>query len=165
MKNLLPPPQQQFNPPKTPKSLTYICNIIVNDKKYPNICLQSSYAYAVHCYYKNKWENYCMTEVMAYIPNNDTTEVHDVVEYFNIPEFSIERDQVELKTMDYTHMLTNIRNHILTHGYDFCPKEHFQHIADNRPDILSRALVHDKIDIQNVFCNENVLKASKRLLT
>ena len=61
LKNLLPPPQQQFNPPKTPKSLTYICNIIVNDKKYPNICLQSSYAYAVHSYYKKKWENYCMT--------------------------------------------------------------------------------------------------------
>ena len=92
-----------------------------------------------------------MTEVMAYIPNNDATEVHDVVEHFSIPEFSIERDQVELKTMDYTHMLTNMRNHILTHGDDFCPKEHFQHIADNRPDILSRALVHDKIDIQNAF--------------
>ena len=42
LKNLLPPPQQQFNPLKTLKSLTYICNVIVNDKKYLNICLQSS---------------------------------------------------------------------------------------------------------------------------
>ena len=125
--------------------------MVVHDKKYSHVCLQSSYAYAVHCYYKKKWENYCITELMANILNTDITEVHDVVEYFSIPEFSIERDQVELKTMDYTHMLTNMQNHILTHGYEFCPKEHFHHIADNRPDILSRALVHDKIDIQNAF--------------
>ena len=92
-----------------------------------------------------------MPELMAYIPNSTATEVHDVVEYFSIPEYSTDRDQVELKMMDYTHMLTNMRNHILTHSYDFCPKEHFQYIADNRPDILSRALVHDKIDIQNAF--------------
>ena len=48
-------------------------------------------------------------------------------------------------------MLTHICNHVLTHGYTYCPKEHFQHLATNRPDILSRTVVFDKIDIQNAF--------------
>ena len=50
-------------------------------------------------------------------------------------------------------MLTNIHNHVLRHGYTYCKKEHFQHqhLATHRPDILSRAVVYDKIDIQNAF--------------
>ena len=48
-------------------------------------------------------------------------------------------------------MLTNMRNHILTHGYDYCPREHYHQLANERLDILSRAIVYDKIDIQSAF--------------
>ena len=48
-------------------------------------------------------------------------------------------------------MLTNIHNHVLSHRYTYCMKEHFQHLALHRPDILSHAVVYDKIDIQNAF--------------
>ena len=88
---------------------------------------------------------------MGYVPNENATEVESVLEYFSIPELAIKRDQVEFRTMDHTHMLTNMRNHILTYGYEYCKKEHFVHLADNRPNILSHAFVCDKVDTQNAF--------------
>ena len=44
-----------------------------------------------------------------------------------------------------------MKTHILTRGYDFCPKEPFQQLATLRPDLLSRPLVFDNIDQQNAF--------------
>ena len=40
---------------------------------------------------------------------------------------------------------------MLTHGYDYCKKEHFIELCHERPDILSRSVVEDRIDPQNVF--------------
>ena len=44
-----------------------------------------------------------------------------------------------------------MRCQILTHGFDFCPKHHFEELCKDRPDILSIASVFDKIDMQNAF--------------
>ena len=90
-------------------------------------------------------------EKYGYVLDINNTEIESVFEYFSFPEFSIERQQLEFRTLDYTHKLTNICNHVLTHGYTYCPNEHFQHLATNRPDILSRTVIFDKIDIQNAF--------------
>ena len=110
-----------------------MCRQVLLDKNYLTLCVQSSYAFAVHQIKKYLWDLYARTEIMGYVPNEDATEVESVLEYFSIPEFSIKRDQVEFRTMDYTHMLTNMHNHILTYGYEYCKKEHFIHLADNRP--------------------------------
>ena len=58
---------------------------------------------------------------------------------------------MEFRTFDFTHILTNLRTQILTRGLDYCKKEHFHHLCENRPDILSIALVHEKTDQQNAF--------------
>ena len=58
---------------------------------------------------------------------------------------------MEFRTFDFTHILTNLRTQILTRGLDYCKKEHYEHLSANRPDILSLALVVDKIDQQNAF--------------
>ena len=71
------------------------------------------------------------------------------VPIFSYPEFSIEWNQVEFATLDYTHILTNIRGHILKNRYDFCKWDHYRELADNRPDLLSLAFVYDVIDQQN----------------
>ena len=71
------------------------------------------------------------------------------VPIFSYPEFSIEQNQVEFATLDYTHILTNIHGHILKNGYDFCKWDHYRELADNRPDLLSSAFVYDVIDQQN----------------
>ena len=144
------PPKIEHQKKSIP-SLQYMCRQVLLDKNYPTLCVQLSYAFAVHQINKYLWDLYARTEIMGYVPNEDATEVESVLEYFSIPEFSIRRDQVEFRTMDYTHMLTNMCNHILTYGYEYCKKEHFVHLADNRPDILSHAFVCDKVDTQNTF--------------
>ena len=58
---------------------------------------------------------------------------------------------LEFRTFDFTHILTNLRTQILTRGFEYCKREHFEHLSVNRPDILSLALVFDKIDQQNAF--------------
>ena len=73
------------------------------------------------------------------------------MEYFSYPNYSQVRHQVEFRTFDFTHILTNLRMQILTRGLEYCHKEHFEHLSRNRPDILSLALVFDKTDQQNAF--------------
>ena len=73
------------------------------------------------------------------------------IELFSYPEFSCERNQLEAITFDFTHILTNIRCQILTRGFDYCKKEHFEELCKDRPDILSIALVFNKKDTQNAF--------------
>ena len=72
-------------------------------------------------------------------------------EMFSYPEFSLKRQQVEHRTLDYTHILTNKKTHILSKGYDFCKKEHFQELATENPNLLSRPLVFDNIGQQNAY--------------
>ena len=100
---------------------------------------------------KQLYYEHSLIEKYGYIPNGDNTEVEDVFEYFSFPEFSIEQQQLEFRTLGYTHMLTNIHNHVLTHGYTYCKKEQFQHLATHRTDTLSHAVVYNKIDVQNAF--------------
>ena len=41
--------------------------------------------------------------------------------------------------------------HICRQGYEFCKTEHYLHLCKERPDILSKSIVEDKADPQNVF--------------
>ena len=73
------------------------------------------------------------------------------MELFCYPEFSMSRNQLELHTLDYSHILTNICTYICNKGYEFCPNEHYVQLCENEPQILSKAAVMDHIDAQNVF--------------
>ena len=73
------------------------------------------------------------------------------MELFAYPEFNKCRNQVEARTLDYSHILTNIRSHICSKGYEYCPREHFVELCEEQPDILSKAVVVDHTDAQNVF--------------
>ena len=41
--------------------------------------------------------------------------------------------------------------HICRNGYEFCKTKHYLHLCEERPDILSKSIVEDKADPQNVF--------------
>ena len=58
---------------------------------------------------------------------------------------------MEPRTLDFSHVLTNMRMHMCCHGYDFCKVEHFLELCAERPDILSHSIVEDRADLQNVF--------------
>ena len=67
------------------------------------------------------------------------------------PEYSQQHKQVEPRTCDYSHILTNMRGHTCKHGYDFCKREHYLDLCSERPDILSRSAVEDHIEILKMF--------------
>ena len=41
--------------------------------------------------------------------------------------------------------------HICKNGYDFCKAQHFVELCEERPDILSQAIVIHKLDPMNVL--------------
>lgn len=98
---------------------------------YPLICLKAAYANALLKKHKKIWDAKCRIKLLGYIPlAGEDKEVEHVFEYFSYPEYSGLRQQLEFQTMDYTHMLMNMHNHILTHGYDYCLREHYCQLAN-----------------------------------
>ena len=87
----------------------------------------------------------------AKIPSRSEKDQLQEINFFSYPEKDGENGHLNFQTFDFTHILTNLCTQILTRGFDYCPKEHFQDLSINRPDILSLALVFDKIDQPNAF--------------
>ena len=150
---------------KEVKSLHLLAKEVLLSDDYKLVLLQVSLANALHREKRNKWFNKSPIHMWGYIPHLWKEET--VIKYFSYPEFLEERNQIEHRTLDYTHILTNMKTHILTKGYDFCKKEHFHTLAKEDPDLLSRPLVFDNIDQQNAFSaqlmfSENVEKFMRR---
>ena len=75
----------------------------------------------------------------------------ETINFFSYPAYSIERDQIEFRTFDFTHILMNLHTQVLTRGLEYCKKEHFEHLCTHKPGLLSLALVFEKTDQQNAF--------------
>ena len=68
---------------------------------------------------------------------------------FSFPEFSSKHNQLEPRTMDYTHMLTNIRSLICRKDFEGVSTEPFNKISMEHPSIISRGLVMGALDKQS----------------
>ena len=109
--------------------------------------LQFSYAAVLHGVEKHKWEMRCPINMKLLIPSFGDSTI-DVVDSFCYLQYSHLRKLVKFATLDYMHIPTNMRGHILKNSYDFCKREHFREIADDKLDLLSSAFVYDIIDQQ-----------------
>ena len=86
---------------------------------------------------------------------------------FNYPEWNVERNQVEMRTFDYKHILNNLRYHICNKGFDHVSTQAFIEVSDIDHDILPRAVLELKLDRQNCllsqrFFSEDVQKILTR---
>ena len=120
-------------------SLHSLSKKVVQEAEYKLVQLQVSLANALHREKREKWVENCPIFRWGYVPY--VFADHVTIPYFLHPKFDQEHQQVEFRTLDCTHILTNIKTHILTREYNFCKKEHFQELATERPDILSRPLI------------------------
>ena len=68
---------------------------------------------------------------------------------FNYPEYSNDRQQLEMWTFDYTHILNNLRFHICNKGFDNVSSAAFVDISNCDHDMLPTTIVEDKMDHQN----------------
>ena len=132
------------------KSLVNQCrDVILNN--YSTLALQVTYAQTLHYLKSCDYMCNCGININVKIPCASGSNHVDNMQLFCYPEYSNERNQMEPHTLDYLHILTNIRSHICGNGYDYCPHEHFVELCEEQPDILSKSVVVDHTDAQNVF--------------
>ena len=132
-----------------PESLIHLCITFMRADTFPIQHLQIPIASMQQIRLRNEWLASASLPTQTYVPgkNGEGTTIN----FFSYPEYVSERRQIEFRTFDFTHILTNLRTQILTRGLDYCPKEHFHHLCEHRPGLLSYALVHEKTDQQNAF--------------
>ena len=112
-------------------------------EKFPLLVLQAAYAGLVHVKNRREWHRRKTITMEAYVPI-----VGDFVPLFYFPEFSEVRQQIEVRTMDYTHQLTNLRGIICKRGLENVKKSEFERIANLFPEILSKGIVQGELDKQ-----------------
>ena len=134
-----------------PDTLKQQCLKLILDKRYPLLPLQVSYANVTNWVRMTDWEMKSKNELSVKIPRKMVGLPDIQFQLFCYPEFSEESKQLESRTLDFSHVLTDMRMHNSRHGYDFCKMEHFLELCSERPDILSNCNVEDWADPQNVF--------------
>ena len=68
---------------------------------------------------------------------------------FNYPEISLERNQIEMRTLDYMHILNNLHFHVCNKGFTGVSKDAFIAVSEVDHDVLPQTIVEDKMDRQN----------------
>ena len=135
----------------TPDMLEQQCLKLLLDQSCPLLPLQVSNTNVTYWVKMMEWASKSKIQMSVEIPRKIAGLPDIQFQLFCYPEFSAERKQLEPRTLDFSHILTNIRMHICRHSYGFCKTEHFLELCCERPDILSHSNVEDRADPQNVF--------------
>ena len=138
--------KQIFNP----ESLVTHCVNYIKSNDFPKEHIQIPIASLWQIRNKNRWYSNATIPLNSFIPSNEQNQVK-TIEFFSYPEYSIQRNKLEFRTFDFTHILTNLQTQILTRGLEYCKKEHFEYLCTKKPGLLSLALVFEKTDQQNAF--------------
>ena len=132
----------------------------VKNDSHPVEHLQIALGTVIQHQMNKDWYTNATCPLKILIPHEHNASLVMQMEFFSYPEMSASRNQLEPRTFDFTHILMNMRNQILTRGFDFCCKEHFEELCKERLGILSIALVYSKIDTQNAFTAMKMLNYS-----
>ena len=137
-----------------PERLSTLARDYMKRANYERIRLTVALGSVIIPYEHQRWLRKSPLLLNVPVPGMDET-----VELFSYPERDSDTGDLLFRTFDYTHILTNMRSHILSRGYDYCTKEAFKHIIDNSK-ILSRYMVEYKMDIQNAFSAEKLFSVT-----
>ena len=130
-----------YNKPKVVPLLKNLAQNIV--ETFPLTVLQSIYASIIHMENKKSWDLRATITMTAYIP-----VLKDSIPLFYFPEKSTQRQQIEFRTLDYTHQLTNLRSIVCRKGIENVRRNEFVRICNEFPSILSKAIVEGECDKQ-----------------
>ena len=123
------------------KTLFDIYQTYITKSKYPKEYLAALYCRINHYENVMKWEKNSKIAIRFDMPWVESKHI-----IFNYPDYSVSRNQMEMRTFDYTHILNNLRFHICNKGFDNIHTEAFLHVSDIDHDVLPRAIVEDKMD-------------------
>ena len=154
-------PNQQISRHKQklfqPDSLVQIASQALRNENFPVEHSQIPLATLIQRVNTCKWKANATCNLFVPIPSENDPPIIKPLEHFLYAEFCAVCQQMEPRIFDFTHILTNMHCQISTHGFNFCKKHHFEMLCEERPDILSMALVYDKIDMQNAFTDRKCL--------
>ena len=144
-----------------PKSLFVIYENYITRSRYPKEYLAALYCKINHYENVMKWESHSKIPTRFDMPWVESQHI-----IFNYPDFSVDRNQMEMRTFDYTHILNNLRFHICNKGFDHISTEAFLQVSDIDHDVLPRAIVEDKMDRQKCTISQRFFsKDVQKILT
>ena len=131
----------------TPSTLFQCAQSKLLSKYYPKVFLEIA---AAKCMLPNKleeWEYSSHVQIEIQISNKDYEDQSFQHISFSKPSRSQMRNQVEHRTMDPTHILTNLRSQIYRHGFQQLKTAVFHRVSVKNHNALS--LVIDQLDKQS----------------
>ena len=133
-----------------PKSLISCCVNFIKSNDFPKQHIQIPITSLWQIENHHKWFSRATILLQCFVLQSMPDEGR-LMEFFSYLEFCGQRSELEFRTFDFMHVLTNFHTQILTRGRDYCKIEHFEHLSTNKPGSLSLALVFEKTDQQNAF--------------
>ena len=144
-----------------PKSLFKTYHNFISSGKYPKEFLAAAVCKLNHMEIVSQWESNSPVPIVLDIPLANTEHV-----IFNYPEKNVSRNQVEMRTFDYTHILNNLRFHVSNDAINGIKQKAFIEVSEINHDVLPRSIVEDKLDRQNCSISRRFFsKEVQKILT
>ena len=126
--------KKKKNIPHQPLTLLKCAQNCIMHESYPLMVLKVAYAKLRYLISYSDWLNNATVNMSACIPRKLAGKSNVYIDLFCYPEYNVLCGQIEPHTLD-SHIITNVRSHISRHGYDYCKKEHYLELCQERPDI------------------------------
>ena len=97
---------------KNPCSLVEACTKILLQKSHPILPMQVAYAKITNSVSMSRWIKASRIQMVVKVPRYLAGLAPTDFRLFCYPEFSEDRQQLEPCTLDYSHLITNLRMHI-----------------------------------------------------
>ena len=101
---------------KDSDSLKQQCLKLILDRSYPLLPLKVSYVNVTNWVRMTDWAMQSKIQMSVKVPRKIAGLPDIQFQLFCYPEFSAQRKQLEPRTLDFSHVLANIRMHICRHG-------------------------------------------------
>ena len=133
-----------------PESLVTLCVNSMKNNSFPKELIQIPLASLWQIEHRHEWFGRATVPLKCYVPTSTQGKIQ-TIDFFSYPEFCHTRNQLEFRTFNFTHVLTNLCTQILIRGLEYCKREHFEHLNIHKSGLLSLALVFEKTDQQNAI--------------
>ena len=146
---LISPRKQKTAKMKEPKSLFSMAKSKLMHKYYRKSFLEIAVA---KCKLPNKMDTRKNTSHVTMDMKIENPDIKDEFFHhisFSKPNKSTKWNQVKHRTMDPTHILTNLRSQISRHGYHHISTEAFTKVSEQDYNVLPRSIVEDQLDKQS----------------
>ena len=108
---------------------------------YPKTILASSFCHIQHELHFHDWKMSHKIPIATHIG-----PLNRHFQFFAYPEYDIKRNEVEAKTFDPTHILTNFRIHICKKGFQHVRANAFLEVCERNNAILSCGIITEEVD-------------------